>query len=229
MKGRIRILLVDDHSVVRGGLRSIIEAAGDMEVVGEAADGRQAIARAEKLSPDVIVLDIIMPLLNGVEATRRLVQSLPDAKVLILSTYSDEEQVQQLIEAGASGYLVKQSASGELLTAIRGIHRGGAYFSPALCKGVLEECRRSLKQRRIENPEATRLTSREREVLQLVAEGYANKQIAAALGLTIRTVEKHRQELMDKLNIHDAASLTRYAGSHGIIKLNRDLIEPTGG
>jgi DNA-binding NarL/FixJ family response regulator len=219
MKDKIRILLVDDHKVVREGLRVVIEAAEDMEVVGQAENGREGVALAKKLIPDVIILDIIMPLLNGVEATRQLVRSLPEPKILILSTYSEDEQVQQLIEAGASGYVVKQSAAGELLCAIRAIYKGGAYLSAAVCKSVLEECRQSLKRKRTEDPQATRLTSRETEILQLVAEGYANKQIADQLGINVKTVEKHRQELMDKLNIHNIASLTRYAVSHRLIQV----------
>ena len=218
MKDKIRILLVDDHNVVREGLKVLIEAAADMEVVGQAENGRAGVALAKKLVPDVIVLDIIMPLLNGVEATRQLVRSLLEPKILILSTYSEDEQVQQLIEAGASGYVVKQSAAGELLAAIRAIYSGRGYLSPAVCKSVMDECRQSLKRKRTENPEGTRLTSRETEILQLIAEGYANKQIADQLGINLKTVEKHRQELMDKLNIHNIASLTRYAVSHRLIQ-----------
>jgi DNA-binding NarL/FixJ family response regulator len=219
MKDKIRILLVDDHNVVREGLKVVIEATEDMEVVGQAENGRQAVALAKKLIPDVIVLDIIMPLLNGVEATRQLMRSLPEPKILVLSTYSEDEQVQQLIEAGASGYVVKQSAARELLAAIRAIHGGGGYLSPAVCKSVMEECRQSLKRKRSEAPQGTRLTSRETEILQLIAEGHANKQIADVLGITVKTVEKHRQELMDKLNIHNIASLTRYAVSHRLIQV----------
>jgi DNA-binding NarL/FixJ family response regulator len=204
---------------VREGLRLLIEAADDIEVVGEAEDGRQAVAMAEKLVPHVVILDIIMPRLNGVEATRQLVRSLPEAKILVLSSYSEDEQVHELVEAGASGYLVKASAAGELLTAIREIHAGRAFLSPAVCKSVMEECRESLKRKRTENALGARLTSRETEVLQLVAEGYANKQIADVLGISTKTAEKHRQELMNKLNIHDTASLTRYA-------VSRRLVEP---
>jgi DNA-binding NarL/FixJ family response regulator len=218
MKDKIRILLVDDHNVVREGLKALIEAADDMEVVGQAENGREGVALAKRLVPDVIVLDIIMPLLNGVEATRQLVRSLADPKILILSTYSEDEQVRQLIEAGASGYVVKQSATGELLAAIRAIYNGRAYLTPTVCKSVMEECRESLKRKRTENPEGTRLTSRETEILQLIAEGYANKQIADQLGINLKTVEKHRQELMDKLNIHNIASLTRYAVSRRLIQ-----------
>jgi DNA-binding NarL/FixJ family response regulator len=218
MDAKIRILLVDDHNVVRHGLRLLFEACPDIEVVGEADNGRQAVELGEKLQPDVIVLDVVMPMLNGVETTRQLARATPKSKVVVLSSYSEHDKVEQLVEAGACGYVIKQSASDELLTAIRAIHQGGAFLSPPVCKGVLEEFRQAILRKRAESGEA-RLTSRETEVLQLVAEGYANKQIADMLGISVKTAEKHRQELMNKLNIHETASLTRYAVAQGLVEL----------
>ena len=217
MNEKIRILLVDDHNIVREGLKLIIEAAEDMEVIGEAENGREAVEMATRLRPNVVILDIIMPMLNGVETTRQLLKTVPEARILVLSSYSEDAHVDQLIEAGASGYLVKQSAAGDLLTAVRQVHEGGAFLSPSICKRVMDECRQALRHKSTAQSKVPRLTSREVEVLQLVAEGYANKQIADLLGLSIKTVEKHRQELMNKLGIHDTASLTRYAVAQGIV------------
>src|SRR6185503_235365 len=213
---KIKILLVDDHDVVRHGLRLLLEACDDMEVIGEAANGREAVELATKLHPHMVILDIVMPLLNGAETTRQLLRAVPAIKVVVLSSYSEHDRVEQLVEAGASGYVVKQSAGDELLTAIRQIQQGGAFLSSAVCKGVLDEFREALKRKRAESSDS-RLTPRETEVLQLVAEGYANKQIADMLGISIKTAEKHRQDLMDKLNIHETASLTRYAVAQGLV------------
>ena len=219
MNEKIRILLVDDHNVIRHGLRLLIEACADMEVVGEAENGREAVELAEKLKPDIVILDIVMPMLNGVETTRQLLRTVPNTRVLVLSSYSEHDRVEQLIEAGASGYVVKQSAGDELLNAVRQIQQGGAFLSPAVCKGVMDEFRHAIRRKRAASGEESRLTSREVEVLQLVAEGYANKQIADMLGISIKTAEKHRQELMNKLNIHETASLTRYAVAQGLVEL----------
>ena len=229
MNDKIRILLVDDHNVIRHGLRLMIEACGDMEVAGEAENGREAVELAEKLQPDVVILDIVMPMLNGAETTRQLLRSVPKARVLVLSSYSEHDRVEQLIEAGASGYVVKQSDGDELLAAVRQVHQGGAFLSSAVCKGVLDEFRQAIRKKRA-GSEESRLTSREVEVLQLVAEGYANKQIADMLGISIKTAEKHRQELMNKLDIHDTASLTRYAVAQGLVELPGQLTKkPDGG
>jgi DNA-binding NarL/FixJ family response regulator len=217
MNRKIRVLLVDDHNVVRQGLRLIMAAADDMEVVGEAEDGRGAVELCEVLQPDVVIMDIVMPLLNGLETTRKVMRATPHCKVLVLSSFSEDEKVKQMIEAGASGFLVKQSAAGDLLRAIREVHEGGGYLCPAVCKAVMEECRRSLKENRGAGSDLNRLTPRETEVLQLVAEGFANKQIADVLGVNIKTVEKHRQDLMNKLNIHQTASLTRFAVEQGMV------------
>ena len=220
---KIRVMLADDHTVVREGLRVLLEAAEDIKVVGEADNGRQAVQMAKNLRPDVVVLDLVMPTLNGLEATRQIIKECPNTRVLILSSYSDDDRVQQLIEDGASGYLVKQTAANDLLKAIREAHKGNAYFSPAISKRLLESCRESFVKGRTIKRKANRLTTREAEVLQLIAEGYANKQIADELKISIKTVEKHRQQVMNKLNIHEVASLTRYAMSQGMIESNAEL------
>ncbi len=215
---KIRVLLADDHTVVRQGLRALLAAEDDIEIVGEAENGRQAIQLAKKLLPDVAVIDIAMPVLNGLEATRQITRSVPTTKVLILSSYSDDEYVQQLTEAGAAGYLVKQTAANELLKAIREAQRGNAYFSPAIAKRLRDQCREAFVTGQPGHKRADYLTTREAEVLQLIAEGRANKQIAAELCISIKTVEKHRQQVMNKLNIHDVAGLTRHAIAKGIIE-----------
>jgi DNA-binding NarL/FixJ family response regulator len=229
MMNKITVLLADDHTVVRQGLKSLLQAESDIEVVGEAETGRQAVQLAKKLQPKVVVMDIAMPNLNGLEATRQMVREVPDTKVLVLSSHSDDEYVQQLTESGASGYLIKQTAATDLLKAIRETDRGNAFFSPSISKRMVEQYRNSLRGgESIKKPGAV-LTQREAEVLQLIAEGKPNKQIAGDLSISIKTVEKHRQQVMDKLNIHETAGLTRYAISTGVIECNLSLklSEPT--
>ncbi|MBU6402621.1 MAG: response regulator transcription factor [Verrucomicrobia bacterium] len=220
---KITVLLADDHTVVRQGLRALLAAEEDIDIVGEADTGRQAVQLVKKLLPDVVVMDIAMPMLNGLEATRQITREVPSAKVIILSSYSDDEYVNQLTEAGALGYLIKQTAANDLLKAIREAHKGNAYFSPSISKRLLDNYRESFLRGTPLRKAGERLTSRELEVLQLIAEGKANKQIAAELAISIKTVEKHRQQVMNKLNIHDVAGLTRYAISKGIIERNADL------
>lgn len=220
---KITVLLADDHTVVRQGLRALLVVEGDIEIVGEADTGRQAVMMAKKLLPDVVVMDIAMPLLNGLEATRQITKQVPNTKVLVLSSYSDDEYVQQLTEAGAAGYLVKQTAANDLLKAIREAHRGNAFFSPSIAKRLRDQCREAFVSGQPVRKRTDYLTSREAEVLQLIAEGQANKQIAAELCISIKTVEKHRQQVMNKLNIHDVAGLTRHAISKGIIESNAGI------
>src|SRR6476661_374634 len=215
---KITVLLADDHTVVRQGLKALLVAEGDIDIAGEAGDGRQAVQMAKKLLPDVVVMDIAMPQLNGLEATRQITRSIPSTKVLVLSSYSDDEYVQQLTEAGAAGYRVKQTAATDLLKAIREAQRGNAYFSPSIAKRLRDQCREAFVSGQPVKRRSDYLTTREAEVLQLIAEGRANKQIAAELCISIKTVEKHRQQVMNKLNIHDVAGLTRYAISRGIIE-----------
>jgi len=220
---KIRVVLADDHTVVRQGLRALLMSEEDIEIVGEAENGRQAFQLVKKLLPDVAVIDIAMPVLNGLEATRQITRSVPSTKVLILSSYSDDEYVQQLTEAGAAGYLVKQTAATDLLKAIRETHKGNAFFSPAIAKRLRDQCRESFVTGQPVKRRSDYLTTREAEVLQLIAEGRANKQIAAELCISIKTVEKHRQQVMNKLGIHDVAGLTRHAISKGIIESNSGL------
>src|SRR5947207_5694983 len=220
---KITVLLADDHIVVRQGLRALLVAEGDIEIVAEADNGRQAVQLAKKFLPDVVVMDIAMPVLNGLEATRQITRYVPQAKVLVLSSYSDDEYIQQLTEDGAAGYLVKQTAANDLLKAIREAYRGNAYFSPTIAKRLRDHCRDVLAGGQPAKARADYLTAREAEVLQLIAEGRANKQIAAELCISIKTVEKHRQQVMNKLGIHDVAGLTRHAIAKGIIETNAGL------
>jgi len=220
---KITVLLADDHIVVRQGLRALLVAEEDIDIVGEADNGRQAIQMVKKLLPDVVVMDIAMPVLNGLEATRQLTRAVPSTKVLILSSYCDDEYVQQLTEAGAAGYLVKQTAANDLLKAIREANKGNAFFSPSIAKRLRDQCREAFVSGQPVKRRTDYLTTREAEVLQLIAEGRANKQIAAELCISIKTVEKHRQQVMNKLGIHDVAGLTRHAIAKGIIETNAGL------
>jgi DNA-binding NarL/FixJ family response regulator len=224
----ITVLLAEDHEIVREGLRKLLEAERDIEVVGEAATGRQAVAMTKQLHPDVVVMDIAMPLLNGLEATRQIRQTSPAAKVLILSAHSDEAYIEEVTALGASGYLIKQTSAKFLSEAIRQVAQGHTFFSPAVTKQMRSHYEKAPGRAGLLKKKGDRLTSRELEVLQLVAEGEANKQTAAELGISIKTVEKHRQRLMEKLNIHDTAGLTRYAISAGIIESSVQLtvLEP---
>lgn len=206
----LTILLAEDHTVVREGLRAFLATAEDLEVIGEATTGREAVALARKLRPDVVVMDVAMPKLNGCEATRQILQADAAAKVLVLSASCTDERVVQMIAAGAKGFLAKQSSGQMLLRAIREVGMGNTFFSSSIA--------RRLAQLGAPADARHRLTPREQEVLQLVAEGAPNKQIAAELGISAKTVDKHRQQLMAKLGIHDTAGLTRYAISSGAIE-----------
>lgn len=214
---KISVLLADDHTVVREGLRALVQTQDDLQVVGEAANGREAIELAAKLRPDVVVMDIVMPEVNGLQATREILRSLPSTKIVVLSTYSEDECVQRLVNEGAIAYLVKQTAGADLHKAIREAVKGNAFFSPSISRRLLEHYREAFQHGDQPLSRSTRLTSRETEVLQLIAEGQANKQIAERLLISIKTVEKHRQQVMNKLNIHDVAGLTRHAIAKGMI------------
>src|SRR5712664_703188 len=215
---RITVLLAEDHQIVREGFRSLLKHEEDIEVVGEAETGRQAVQLTRKLRPAVVVMDIAMPLLNGLEATRQIRKDFPDTRVLILSAHSDDAYVEQVAALGAAGFLLKQTSSHVLANAIREVQKGNTFFSPAISKRLANVSRKSATSGGRAKKSANRLSSREIEVLQLIAEGKPNKQVAAELGVTFKTVDKHRQHLMAKLNIHDVAGLTRYAISEGIIE-----------
>jgi DNA-binding NarL/FixJ family response regulator len=214
---KITILLVDDHTVVRQGLRALLSSEEDIEVIGEAENGRLAVQLAMEAKPDIIVMDVAMPLLNGLEATRQILKQIPAAKIIVLSSYSDDDCVQQLTEAGVSGYLIKQTAANDLLRAIREVQKGNAFFSGSVARRLRDRCREAFANGQ-PSKKNIELTSREAEVLQLIAEGFSNKQIASELTISIKTVEKHRQQVMNKLNIHDVATLTRYALSKGMVE-----------
>lgn len=214
----ITVLLAEDHEIVREGLRALLQTETDLEVVGEAANGRQAVELVTKLHPDVVVMDIAMPLLNGLEATRQILKIAPATRVLILSAHSDEAYVDQLIGMGAAGYLIKQTAAHILPKAIRAVAAGSIFFSPSIAKRFAHHHEKTPGRNGTPKPKVTGLTPREMEVLQLITEGKANKETAAELGIAIKTVEKHRQHLKDKLGIHDTAGLTRYAMEAGIIE-----------
>jgi DNA-binding NarL/FixJ family response regulator len=220
---QIKVLLAEDHTVVRQGLRVLLEAEQDITIAAEAETGREAVQLTLKLLPDVVVMDICMPSLNGLEATRQIMKDAPATKVLILSSYSDDEYVHRLTEAGAAGYMLKQTAANELIKAIRETCKGNAFFSPAISKRLLEHYRESFLRGVPVQKRADLLTSREAEVLQLIAEGKPNKLIASELCISIKTVEKHRQQVMNKLNIHDIAGLTRYAINKGIVECNQRI------
>jgi len=213
---KIRIVLADDHELIRHGVRALLDREPDMLVVGEAADGREAVAKTTALRPDVLVMDIAMPGLNGLEATRQILELSPAPRILILSAHCDEEYVARAMALGVAGYVLKQSSLEDLGAAIRAARAGGRWFSAELSKATAVLGARG-GARPPSAPKA-KLTAREAEVLQLVAEGKANKQSAIALGISIKTVEKHRQSLMRKLDIHDVAGLTRYAIAAGIIE-----------
>lgn len=215
---KITVLLAEDHTVVRQGLHALLSPEHDIEIVGEAETGREAVRMAIELKPDIVVMDIAMPQLNGLEATRQILRELTSTRIVILTTYSDEEYVEQLTNAGAIAYLNKQTVASDLIHAIREAKLGNSFFSPSIARRMLEHCRRALLEGKPPSNTADHLTSRERETLQLIAEGMTNKAIAVELCISIKTVEKHRQQVMNKLNIHDIAGLTRYAMARGFIE-----------
>lgn len=211
MSKKIRILLADDHAVVRQGFRMILGAQADMEIIGEAGNGREAVSMSEQLHPDVVVMDVAMPELNGIEATRRIMEQAPHTRILALSMHKDSVYVREILRAGARGYLLKDSIDVDLLAAVRAVGRGEGYLSPAVSDSVLSDYRKH-----VTDP-LDLLSSREREVLQLIAEGKTNKDIANQLSLSVYTVEAHRSRLMEKLNLHSTGDLVRFAIRNGFI------------
>ena len=206
----IRILLADDHTIVRQGLKLIISAHADLEVVGEAANGREAVAMAEKLRPDMVLMDVAMPELNGIEATRRLVAANARVKVLVLSMHKEAVYVREILKARARGYILKDAIDTELLNAIRSVAKGDGYISPAVSGALLNDFRKD-----VTDP-VDLLSGREREVLQFIAEGKTNKEIATKLNLSVYTVDSHRGKIMEKLNLHSTGELVRFAIKHGL-------------
>lgn len=207
----IKVLLADDHTIVRQGLKLILSSHPDLEVVGEAANGREVLDLAEKLKPDVILMDVAMPELNGIEATRRLHQISPRTKVLVLSMHKEAVYVREILKAGARGYILKDAIDTELVNAIQSVARGDGYISPAISGALLNDYR--------QNPTdpLDLLSTREREVLQLIAEGKTNKEVATRLNLSVYTVDSHRGKIMEKLNLHSAGELVRFAVKNGLV------------
>lgn len=212
---RTKVLVADDHTIVREGLLSLLHEQQDIVVVGAAENGREAVEKARRTFPDVVVMDIAMPLLNGIEATRQLQRLLPQTKVIVLTMYVDEEYVLRALQAGVRGYLLKKAAAAELLQAIRAVERGDFYLSSDISRVVVE---RFLASDDPASEEGVVLSDRERQILQLVAEGHTNRQIATALGITPKTVDTHRTRLMAKLDIHDTPGLVRYAIRKGLVR-----------
>ena len=216
----IRVLIADDHTMFRAGLRALLATEQDIEVIGEAADGEEAVAKSRKLVPDVVVMDILMPGMNGMEATSRLAAECPATKVLVLSMYDDDEHVQQLLAAGAAGFVLKQATTDELVRAIREVVAGGLPLSPSIAAKVVRDYARRVRGEQ-ETSATGALTAREREVLILVAQGQTNQTIAEQLGLSRKTVDVHRTNLMRKLGLHDVTELVKYALRTGLITLDR--------
>jgi DNA-binding NarL/FixJ family response regulator len=211
---RIRVLVADDHTIVRQGLVGILKSSDDVEVVGEAADGAEAVAKATKLKPDVVVLDVSMPHLSGLEAARRIREALPATRVLVLTMHDDEEYVLKMVRAGASGYLLKDSAASELIAGIRALKSGKVYFGPHASRALAEAYQ---SDRPLPEDPYERLTDREREIFQLVVEGKTNAQIADMLCISPKTVDNHRTRMMEKLGLHGTAELVRFAAKHKLL------------
>ena len=213
---KIRILLADDHTVVRKGLRLLLESQPEFEVIADACDGRETIALAEQHQPDVVVLDVAMPILNGIEAARQISAKLPNTAIVFLSMHSDESYVLKALKSGARAYLLKDSAEYDLIAAIKAVSEGKAFFSPAISKMLVEDYVRQMRERDVEDSYEL-LTTREREILQLLAEGKSNKDVASLLNLSLYTVETHRGNIFQKLNLHNCAELILYAIRKGVI------------
>jgi DNA-binding NarL/FixJ family response regulator len=213
---RLRVLLGDDHRILRHGLRKILEEKPEFQVVGEAGDGREAVKMAEALLPDVAILDIAMPLLNGIEATRQIVRRVPACKVLILSMHEDEPYIARALQAGARGYLLKDSAGTDLLRAVAAVASGKAFFSAVISQAMIDDYVRRVADATVDDPYDS-LSEREREIFQLIAEGHSNKDVALILSISPATVETHRAHILQKLDVHNTAELVLYAVRKGVI------------
>ncbi len=214
---KIRVLLVDDHAILREGIKALLEKQDNIEVIAEAADGREAIPKVAQSRPDVVVLDISMPMMDGLESTRQIKRENPDIKVLVLTMHDNEEYFFQLLRAGASGYVTKKSVSRELVSAIEAVYRGDSFFCPSMAKFLLSDFLRLDKA--VENIDQEDLTPREREIVKLIAEGYTNQQIADLLHRSVKTIESHRSNILRKLDIHDSIELVKYAVRKKLIEI----------
>jgi two-component system response regulator NreC len=214
---KIRVLIADDHTLVREGLRALLEAQGDFEVIAEAGNGNEAVERCLQLKPDVVLMDIGMPVLDGFEATRRIVKTSPATRVLVLTVHETEDYFFRVLEAGAQGFLVKDAASTELAAAVRAVHQGGMFLHPPLAKRLVEDYLQRVSTGE-ERATYEGLTPREREILKLIGEGHTNQEIASHLSLSINTVQTHRSRIMDKLNLHSRAQLMKYAVRIGLLR-----------
>lgn len=217
VNSRIRVLVADDHAIMRDGIRALINEEEDIDVIAEAEDGRMAVELTEKYQPDVVIMDIAMPLLNGLEAARQIKRDHPDVHILVLTMYDHDEYVHQVLATGASGYVLKRAAAGELVSAIRAVAHGDAVLSPAITRMVIDDYLKSEKSPIDEDTD--RLTPREREILQLIAEGHTSREIARMLNLAVKTVQAHRTSLMQKLDLHDRGELIKYAIQKKIIEI----------
>jgi DNA-binding NarL/FixJ family response regulator len=222
---RTTLLLADDHAIFRQGLRMLLNTQSDIDVIGEAETGREAVLLTKQMSPMMVIMDIGMPHLNGMEAARQIFQFSPLTKILILSGHCEDEYIEQMLMIRVHGYLTKQTSADILFEAIRAINNGKRFYSPFISQRIREQYQKTQIRNRLQKKRSVKLSSREMEVLQLIAEGKANKEVAAELEISIKTVEKHRQHLMEKLNIHDIANLTRYAIASGIIENNTFLAD----
>lgn len=211
----IEILLAEDHTIVRKGLLSLLEAEPDMHVIGEAENGRETVEKVIELEPDIVVMDISMPKLNGLDATRHIKKQCPDIKILVLTMHSNEEYIFEILKAGASGYVLKKAAPTELITAIKAVYRGEIFLSPGVSKTVVQEY---LTKAAKDKAPTSLLTEREREILQLIAEGHSNREIAQMLHISTKTVDTHRTHIIEKCDLHSTAELTRYAIRIGLVK-----------
>ncbi len=216
---KIKVLLVDDHTIVRQGIKALLDTQEDIEVIGEAEDGREAIEKAKQMVPDVIVIDVTMPNLNGIEATHQIKKINPEIKVLVLTVHDNEEYIYRILQAGASGYLLKESAVSDLVSAINAVEKGDIFLSPSISKVVVKDYIRHTEAGTGDFDSLNILTNREREVLQLIAEGHTNREIAKILKLSIRTVDVHRSHITKKLHIHDITGLVKYSIRKGLIKV----------
>lgn len=217
---KIRLLLVDDHAILRAGLVKLLSEQGDLEVVGEASNGREAVQKVQELHPDIVLMDIGMPVMNGMEATRQIKKRGDAAKILILTMHDNEEYLFQVLQAGASGYVLKKAADSDLVNAIRVVHSGDCFLYPSAAKMVVEDYLEKLKHGGEPATSYDSLTDREREILTLVAEGYTNREIAESLFISVKTVETHKAHIMEKLNLHKRAELVRYAIRKGLLQVD---------